>query len=194
MLRSIDDVAANLPDVLTYASEREVNVIIGAEPFEYTQDAFSLINTVSTLYSNLGVVIQSNQRRADQDLSFFLNEGNPIRLIKGYGNIKPIDGFTRQEDIDRQFRKQMFELIDTSHEKQFAHSICTHDSVMVDAAKLYLKKQGYGQKEIGFTFLYGVKPDIQQHTLQLGHSVTISVPYGENWYPYFSHQIGDKPG
>jgi len=193
LLRSRDDAASSLEKILAYAKERNVYVRIAQEGPEYIDDAVEIVKKATLTHEGLGFFLQANLRRTDADLAHFETANNRICLVKGSGAVQPILGFNRMEDIDRQFRRQMFELMDKGKESNVVHSVCTHDSAMIDSAKVYIRKESIDMKHFEFEFLYGVRPDLQSKMVEQGFAVNILVPYGENWYPYFSERVSDKP-
>jgi proline dehydrogenase len=193
MLCSKEDAANILEQILTYAKERNVYVRVAQESADYIEDAVEIVGNAAATHKGLGFVLQANLRRTESDLQKFEAEGNRICLTKGTGTLQPIIGFNRPDDIDRQFRRHMFELMHSGKEHNVVHSICTHDPAMIEAAKVTMKKEGIDPKLFEFEFLYGVRPDLQSKMVDQGYTVNIQVPYGDNWYPYFSERVGEKP-
>jgi len=41
--------------------------------------------------------------------------------------------------------------------------------------------------------LYGVRRDEQINLLSQGYRMRVYVPYGSQWYPYFTRRIAERP-
>ena len=41
--------------------------------------------------------------------------------------------------------------------------------------------------------LYGIRRDLQQQLAAQGYPVRVYVPYGTQWYPYFSRRLAERP-
>jgi proline dehydrogenase len=41
--------------------------------------------------------------------------------------------------------------------------------------------------------LLGVRRDLQENLRQRGYHVRIYVPYGAQWYPYFTRRLAERP-
>ena len=56
-----------------------------------------------------------------------------------------------------------------------------------------MKGARLGPESYEYQFLYGVKPNLQTRLVDEGHLVRIYVPYGEDWYGYFSRRLAERP-
>ena len=56
-----------------------------------------------------------------------------------------------------------------------------------------MKTHELGTERYEFQLLYGVKPSLQERLVAAGHRVRIYVPYGEDWYGYFSRRLAERP-
>jgi proline dehydrogenase len=44
-----------------------------------------------------------------------------------------------------------------------------------------------------FQLLYGISRELQKRLVAEGYRTLIYVPYGEQWYPYFSRRLAERP-
>ena len=42
--------------------------------------------------------------------------------------------------------------------------------------------------------LYGVRNGLQEELVAAGHPMRVYVPFGEDWYGYYSRRIAERPG
>ena len=41
--------------------------------------------------------------------------------------------------------------------------------------------------------LYGIRRELQNQYLEEGYPVRIYIPYGTEWYPYFTRRLAERP-
>jgi proline dehydrogenase len=41
--------------------------------------------------------------------------------------------------------------------------------------------------------LYGVRKDLQKSLVEEGYRMRVYVPFGTEWYPYFTRRIAERP-
>jgi proline dehydrogenase len=75
----------------------------------------------------------------------------------------------------------------------FKPAIATHDEALIDFASDIAFIFGRGEHDFEFQMLYGIRRDLQQHLLELGHVVRIYLPYGKDWYGYFMRRLAERP-
>ena len=71
--------------------------------------------------------------------------------------------------------------------------LATHDPRLVDIGGALAVK---AEREAGtyeFQMLYGIRPDEQKRLAELGETVRVYLPYGEEWYGYLMRRMAEKP-
>ena len=56
-----------------------------------------------------------------------------------------------------------------------------------------MRRQGVRLDQFEFQMLYGVRRDAQDELSRAGYGMRIYVPYGTEWYPYFTRRIAERP-
>lgn len=190
LLVSPDLTRQNLIRLLQEAAERgNIKIRVDMESSRYTQVTLDLVRDLHQTFPAISTVIQSYLRRSDKDIADLTADGISIRLVKGAYSEVPLVAFQRKEDVDRQYRQQMFKLLDTG----IHPSIATHDKSLIDACKLYAKKQSIPSDRFEFEMLLGVRRDLQQSLVKDKYAVRVYIPYGDQWYPYFSRRLAERP-
>jgi proline dehydrogenase len=46
---------------------------------------------------------------------------------------------------------------------------------------------------VEFQFLYGIRRDIQSDLARHRYPVRVYVPYGDEWYPYLTRRMAERP-
>jgi proline dehydrogenase len=185
-----DDTARrNLEKVLAAARELDNFVWVDMESSKHTQAILDLFCEMYPNYPNSGTVLQSYLYRTPQDLERLLAMGTRIRLVKGaYAEPKEI-AYPDKRSVDREFKTQMEQLLERGKEP----AIATHDTRLINHAKRYAAELGLDKTQFEFQLLYGISRELQKRLVAEGYRTLIYVPYGEQWYPYFSRRLAERP-
>ncbi len=179
----------NLHRLLEEAAGRgNVFLRIDMEDSRYTAEILKIVWETYKTHSNIGAVVQSYLRRTDRDIEVLLDLGIPVRLVRGSYDESSSVAYKREDEIDAAYRRQMFRLLDSDK----YHTISTHDTAMLDAAKLYIRKKSIPKYRFEFESQMGMNPDGQKKLLAEGYRVRVDVPYGEAWLGYLLRCLGDK--
>lgn len=179
----------NLECVLAAAKDLKNFVWVDMESSKHTQAILDLFCEMFPKYPNSGTVLQSYLYRTPQDLERLLELGARVRLVKGaYAEPREV-AYPDKKSVDRQFRIQMERLLERGNEP----AIATHDTRLIEHAKRYAARLGLDKSKFEFQLLYGIRRDVQKQLVAEGYRTLIYVPYGEQWYPYFSRRIAERP-
>jgi proline dehydrogenase len=179
----------NLEKVL--AASRELNnfVWVDMESSKHTQAILDLFCELYPRYPHSGTVLQSYLYRTPQDLERLIALGARIRLVKGaYAEPKEV-AYPDKRSVDRQFKTQMEMLLEKGNEP----AIATHDTRLISHAKHHAAELGLSRTQFEFQLLYGISRELQKRLVAEGYRTLIYVPYGEQWYPYFSRRLAERP-
>ena len=139
--------------------------------------------------AEVGIVIQSYLRRAEADVRLAIELGARVRLVKG-AYAEPADiAITSRLEVDEQFARLTRLLL---NEGTYP-AIATHDMDLVRAAIEHTQRYRIASERFEFQMLYGVRRDQQVKLVADGYRMRVYVPYGTEWYPYFSRRIAERP-
>lgn len=179
----------NLEKVLAAAQSLNNFVWVDMESSKHTQLILDLFCELYPRYPNSGTVLQSYLYRTPQDLERLITLGARVRLVKGaYAEPKEV-AYPDKKSVDHQFKVQMELLMEKGKEP----AIATHDVRLINHAKRYATELGLQKSQYEFQLLYGISRELQRQLLAEGHRTLIYVPYGEQWYPYFSRRLAERP-
>ena len=179
----------NLEKVLAAARELNNFVWVDMESSKHTQAILDLFCELYPHYPHSGTVLQSYLYRTPQDLERLIALGARIRLVKGaYAEPKEV-AYPDKRSVDRQFKIQMEMLLEKGNEP----AIATHDTRLISHAKHHAAELGLSRTQFEFQLLYGISRELQKRLVAEGYRTLIYVPYGEQWYPYFSRRIAERP-
>ena len=180
---------ANYCRLLTVALPHEVFVRVDMEASEYTERTISMLERVFPQFSNTGTVLQSYMRRTEDDLERLITLGCRIRIVKGAYLESENVAFQDKAVVDEKYVQAAKTLVDRANYP----AIATHDEAIVTTIKAYASEQQIDKSRYEWQMLYGIRRDLQDSLKNEGHNVRIYVPYGSQWYPYFSRRLAERP-
>lgn len=137
---------------------------------------------------NTGVALQAYLRRTERDLRELLELRPNIRLVKGAYLESPTVAYTRKRDVDASYRS----LLETALSGGGFTAIATHDDRMVEHAESVLG-DARDRSHYEFQLLYGVREQLQSELARRGHQVRLCIPFGEDWFVYFTRRLAERP-
>ena len=165
-------------------------VRIDMESSAYTDVTLDIFETLwNHGYRNMGVVLQSELHRSEQDARRVVALGARVRLVKGaYLEPKTV-AYQKKADVDAAYVRLLKLLLSEGHYP----AIATHDPAMIGVAREYASQHGIGSDRFEFQMLYGIRRDLQQALVADGYRVRVYIPFGREWFPYFMRRLGERP-
>jgi proline dehydrogenase len=185
---SLDACLENTERVLTAAAERDMLVMIDMESHEYVEGTLQTVRSLAKRYSNVGLALQAYLHRTPEDV-FSLPEGVPVRLVKGAYMEPPDVAYRRMEDVDRAFARLFATLVTRGHPVHVA----THDPSLLEGARAFIDRRRIPWERIELQMLFGIRRDLQEEYARGGYPVRAYISYGEQWYPYLTRRMAERP-
>jgi proline dehydrogenase len=182
---SVKECLENLDKIIEIASQSLSFVWIDMESSEHTDATFKIYLSLFEKYERLGVVVQSNLKRTENDLDMLLKKGAKIRLVKGAYHESSKNSYKTRHDVDENFKKLMKTLFEQGNE----FAIATHDSKLIDLAIDLSKKH---EKKFEFQLLKGIRDELKPILVKSGFLVSEYIPYGTNWLPYSIRRLRER--
>lgn len=113
----------NLEKIISSASKAHVFVWIDMESAEHTDEIIELYQSFFSKYERLGIALQANLKRTENDLADLIHIGSKIRLVKGAYSESAKIAYKAKDDVDKNFLKLMRKLFKDANE----FGIATHD-------------------------------------------------------------------
>ena len=165
-------------------------VRIDMESSPYTDVTLDIFETLWRQdYHEMGVVLQADLYRSEEDLRRINALGARVRLVKGAYNEKKAIAYPKKADVDAAYLRMMEVLL---REGRYP-AIATHDPAMIAAAQRFAIQHGVAKDGFEFQMLYGIRRDLQQALINDGYRVRIYIPFGRQWFPYFMRRLGERP-
>ena len=92
-------------------------------------------------------------------------------------------------DVESAFER----LVETVLEAGQQVNIATHDERLIERLLAFCKGAGVGRERYEIQMLYGVKPALQDRLTSAGESLRLYVPFGDDWYGYYSRRLAERP-
>jgi proline dehydrogenase len=138
---------------------------------------------------NVGVVLQTYLRRAEQDLADLLPLGLNVRLVKGAYLEPAAVAYPDKRDVDAAYVRMLERcLAEAQHT-----AIATHDTAIVAAARARVAAAGVAPERYEFQMLYGIALPVQREIVAAGYPLRIAAPYGPTWFTYLMRRLAERP-
>jgi proline dehydrogenase len=181
---------ANMRPILQAAQEVDGFVRIDMEGSAYTERTLAITEALHGEFpGRVGTVIQSYLRRSTADIARLIERGIRVRLVKGAYAEPAAIAYQNGTEIDAAYARLARHLLDAGPYPAFG----THDPALIRDVQEVARQRGIGQDRFEFQMLYGVRRDAQAALVRDGYRMRVYVPYGTEWYPYFTRRIAERP-
>lgn len=138
---------------------------------------------------DVGVAIQAMLHRTETDLQSLIRAGSRVRLVKGAYDEPAAAAYQGSSAVDRAYVRAMKILMNGSGHPMIA----SHDPRMISIAGQLAARAQRGPADYEHQMLYGIRADEQRRLVTAGRTVRVYVPYGSDWYGYFTRRLAEKP-
>ena len=175
----------NFEKIIRKARNAHVFVWLDMESADHTDETIEIYNTFFSKYERLGIALQANLKRTEDDVNDLLRIGAKIRLVKGAYREKASISFKSKEDVDKNYLKLMKMLFKKGNE----FAIASHDGKIIQKAVNLSKKY---PKKFEFQMLKGIRDELKLKLIKKKFVVSDYIPYGVNWLPYSFRRIKER--
>ncbi len=170
-----------------YAAGARVNLDI--EDHTTVDQTLEVLFELRRNHPDVGIAVQAMLLRTPKDLAELTGPGSRVRLVKGAYD-EPADvAYTDPEQIDLAYVRAMKYLM---HGKGYP-MIASHDPRLVAIADKLASDAGRTPDRWEHQMLYGIRPEEQRRLVAAGKTVRVYVPYGSDWYGYFTRRLAERP-
>ena len=175
----------SLEEIIRRTRDAHVFIWLDMESSEHTDKTIELYSSFFSKYERLGIALQANLKRTDDDLKHLIEIGAKIRLVKGAYREKSSISFRTRDEVDKNYIRLMTILFKKGNE----FAIASHDSNIIKSAKTLSKKY---PRKFEFEFLKGIREEIKRDLIKNGFVVSDYIPYGTNWLAYSIRRIKER--
>lgn len=179
----------NLHELLTEAQRTNTFVRLDMEGTDVTESTVRIFEKVYPTYpDNVGIVLQAYLKRTREDVERMCELNARVRICKGAYKEPATLAHQDMSVIRERFMEYMERLISGARYP----GIATHDDILIDATKAYVRAHDVSHDDFEFQMLYGIRPDTQLSISEEGYNMRIYVPFGKSWLPYFSRRLRER--
>jgi proline dehydrogenase len=175
----------NLLKILAKAEEKGRFVWLDMENSPYTESTVGIYREMLSSHKDLGMCLQANMKRTENDLKDLLPLGGKIRLVKGAYPENAEVAFKRRSELNANFVRLMRVLF----EQGGFFAVASHDEKMISEAKNLSRDY---KADFEFQLLKGIRDDLKSSLLADGFRVSEYIPYGPEWYNYSKRRMRER--
>lgn len=185
MAKDPGECVANLEKIIMEALRSQSFVWIDMESSEYTSDTIGAYLGLFEKYERVGLAVQANLKRTEDDIAKLLSRGAKIRLVKGAYRESARNAFKTRHEVDASYKRLTAMLFLEGNE----FAIATHDSVMINHAINLAREH---ERKFEFQMLKGIRDELKPSLVKEGFAVSEYIPYGTNWLPYSIRRLKER--
>lgn len=181
----------NMQRILTRAARYGNFVRIDMEDSSRTDQTLDLFRELVAEFGTrrVGVVIQAYLYRSERDLASLAALGANVRLVKGAYMGPRTVAFPARAEVNANYVK----LIQSYLAAGNYTAVATHDERVIEATRRFTAERGIATDRFEFQMLYGIRRDLQRRLADNGYRVRVYVPFGTDWYGYFTRRLAERP-
>ncbi len=166
-------------------------VRIDMEDTPYTSDTIAVYRRLADEWSpdRVGLVLQAYLYRTRDDLAALSDRPRRLRFVKGAYQEPAERGYPSTADVDANYVRLVEQAVEAGHHV----AVATHDEVILRDLLQYFRRIRLPRDRYEFQMLYGIKLSVLRELARAGHATRVYVPYGEDWYAYFSRRLAERP-
>ncbi|MBB6097065.1 proline dehydrogenase [Deinobacterium chartae] len=174
------------------ARARALNAFVALDMEDHPRVDITLeqFRTLATEFpGTVGTVLQAYLYRTEADRKALDDLKPNLRIVKGAYLEPETVAYPSKTDVDMNYRRLVY-----AHLKAGNYTcVASHDERIIEDVKLFAEKSGIPRSQFEFQLLYGIRRDLQQKLADEGYTVRAYIPYGRDWYAYFSRRIAERP-
>ena len=162
---------------------------VDIEDHTTTDSTLAIVAALRRDHPDVGVAIQAMLRRTEADLATLIGSGSRVRLVKGAYEEPESVAFASPAETDRAYVRALKTLMDGRGYPM----IGSHDPRMIAIGERLAAEAGRAADGYEHQMLYGIRTEEQLRLAKAGHTVRVYVPYGTDWYGYFTRRLAERP-
>ena len=175
--------------LVEHATAAGVDVTLDMEDSSTVDSTLETLRALRADVPRVGCVLQSMLLRTPADARALAVPGSRVRLVKGaYAEATSV-AHAAKADVDDAYAHCLRVLVEGGAYPMVA----THDLRMVRLAEELFAQHGRTPADGEFQMLYGIRTAEQRRLAAAGHTVRVYVPFGTDWYGYFSRRLAERP-
>jgi len=183
--RALDHAAA----ICAAAARADTTVTLDMEDHTTVDSTLDILGTLRAEYPWVGAVLQSALRRTEADAADLARDGSRVRLVKGAYAEPASVAHTAKAEVDEAYLRCLRILMAGPGYPM----VGSHDPRMIEAAGAMAAVHGRSADDHEYQMLYGIRTTEQDRIAESGSRMRIYLPYGADWYGYFTRRLAERP-
>jgi proline dehydrogenase len=171
------------------AARAGTTVTLDMEDHTTVDSTLEILGTLRREHPWVGAVLQSALRRTEADAADLARAGSRVRLVKGAYAEPASVAHTAKAEVDEAYLRCLRILISGPGYPMVA----THDLRMIEAARAMAVVHGRSADDHEYQMLYGIRTAAQDRIAASGDRMRVYLPYGADWYGYFTRRLAERP-
>jgi proline dehydrogenase len=171
------------------AARAGTTVTLDMEDSTTVDSTLGILATLRREHSWVGAVLQSALHRTEADAADLAREGSRVRLVKGAYAEPAAVAHTAKAEVDEAYLRCLRILMAGPGYPM----VGTHDPRMIEAARAMAAVCGRSADDHEYQMLYGIRTTEQDRIAASGERMRIYLPYGADWYGYFTRRLAERP-
>ena len=179
----------NAWSICSAAQRVGVWVTVDAENHTTTDSTLSIVRDLRVDFPWLGTVLQAYLRRTLGDCEEFAASGARIRLCKGAYDEPGSVAYRNRAEITDSYLACLRVLM----AGRGYPMVASHDPAVIDAVPAIARESGRSAGDFEYQMLYGIRDGAQRQIADTANHVRVYVPFGTQWYGYFTRRLAERP-
>ena len=170
-----------------YAAGARMN--LDMEDHTTIDSTLQILKELRADHPDVGIAIQAMLHRTEQDLTQLTGPGSRVRLVKGAYNEPAEVAFQTPAEVDLAYVRGLKTLMAGDGYVM----VGSHDPRMIKIAATLAAENGRATDTYEHQMLFGIRSDEQLKLRAGGKAFRVYVPYGSDWYGYFTRRLAERP-
>ena len=166
-----------------------VLVTLDMEDHTTTDSTLEIARELRQDFPATGVAVQAALFRSPADCADLRNTGARVRLVKGAYREPRSVALHRRAEVDRAYVRCLRTLFGGTARPLVA----THDPRLIRISAELARRHGRDATTFEHQMLFGVRSAEQRRLAAAGHAVRVYLPFGPDWYGYFTRRLAERP-
>ncbi|MEU8140128.1 proline dehydrogenase family protein [Streptodolium elevatio] len=180
---------ANVRPVAEAAARIGSTVTLDMEDHTTVDSTLAVLDELRTRFPGTGAVLQSYLFRTEDDCRRLATLGSRVRLVKGAYREPASVAYQDKRDVDLAYVRCLKILMAGDGRPMLA----THDPRLIAITQDLARRHDRVPGSYEFQMLYGIRADEQRRLVEAGERVRVYVPFGTDWYGYFTRRLAERP-
>jgi proline dehydrogenase len=183
--RALDHAAA----ICAAAARAGTTVTLDMEDHTTVDSTLEILGALRREHPWVGVALQSALHRTEADAADLARAGSRVRLVKGAYAEPASVAHTAKAEVDEAYLRCLRILMAGPGYPM----VGSHDPRMIEAAGAMAAVYGRSADDHEYQMLYGIRTTEQDRIAASGERMRIYLPYGADWYGYFTRRLAERP-